>query len=111
MSAPAYSQIHREKYDQRLNDKLVKLLAGMAKIFVADVIELGTSHDSISSTRSPAAKDLQPHTPDPNGPLKPYHLRLARSVLEERGFLPQQGNTAEATAGGSGSSKKPLFRR
>jgi len=40
----AYAQIHREKYDQRLNDKLVKLLAGMAKIFVADVVELGKSY-------------------------------------------------------------------
>ena len=34
-------QLNKEIYDQRINDKLGLMLAGMAKIFVADIVELG----------------------------------------------------------------------
>jgi hypothetical protein len=37
----ADSQLNKEIYDQRINDKLGLMLAGMAKIFVADIVELG----------------------------------------------------------------------
>ncbi|WWD18051.1 hypothetical protein CI109_102498 [Kwoniella shandongensis] len=86
----AVKRLNRDLYDQHCPPQMCMVVAGMAKIFIADVIEL--------------AKDLQPHSAHPTGPLQPYHLKLARLQLEEAGRR------------GSGLStglkvKKGLFRR
>lgn len=92
-------------------------MAGMAKIFVAEVVEIGTFYSSCflvpgavsnsGSTLMSLAKDLQPGSEHPTGPLKPYHLKLARQVLEERGVL--GASTSRETA--VFRPKKALFRR
>ncbi|WRT64037.1 uncharacterized protein IL334_000964 [Kwoniella shivajii] len=69
----AIKRLNRELYDQHCSPQVSMVVAGMAKIFVADVIEL--------------AKDLQPHSAHPKGPLQPYHLKLARMHLEQSGLL------------------------
>lgn len=46
-------QLNKEIYDQRINDKLGLMLAGMAKIFVADMVELGKPVLKISTTPQP----------------------------------------------------------
>lgn len=59
------------------------------------------------------ARELQPQTADPTGPLKPYHLQLARLKLQERGMMA----APSGSAGGSTSSstglrpRKRLFRK
>jgi hypothetical protein len=35
-------QLNREKYDQFCNATLASIIAGLGKIFVAEVVELGT---------------------------------------------------------------------
>ncbi|WVO13189.1 hypothetical protein L204_100801 [Cryptococcus depauperatus] len=69
----AIKRLNRELYDQHCSPQLSQIVAGMAKIFVADVIEL--------------AKDLQPHSAHPKGPLQPYHLKLAKACLQEKGIV------------------------
>ncbi len=34
-------QLNRDIYDQNVNNNLTAVIAGMAKVFVADVVELG----------------------------------------------------------------------
>ncbi|WWC58521.1 uncharacterized protein I303_101064 [Kwoniella dejecticola CBS 10117] len=82
----AIKRLNRELYDQHASPQVSMVVAGMAKIFVADVIEL--------------AKDLQPHSAHPDGPLQPYHLKLARMHLEESGLLADRKQ-----------AKKALFRK
>ncbi|OCF33264.1 hypothetical protein I316_05005 [Kwoniella heveanensis BCC8398] len=75
----AIKRLNRDLYDQHCSPQVCMVVAGMAKIFVADVIELG--------------------------PLQPYHLKLARMQLEQRGLLADQ-----ARSGGL-RGKKGLFKR
>ncbi|WWC66460.1 uncharacterized protein I206_100362 [Kwoniella pini CBS 10737] len=82
----AIKRLNRELYDQHASPQISMVVAGMAKIFVADVIEL--------------AKDLQSHSAHPDGPLQPYHLKLARMHLEESGLLADRKQ-----------AKKALFRK
>ncbi|WVQ62306.1 uncharacterized protein L199_000445 [Kwoniella botswanensis] len=82
----AIKRLNRELYDQHASPQISMVVAGMAKIFIADVIEL--------------AKDLQPHSAHPTGPLQPYHLKLARMHLEESGLLADRKQ-----------AKKTIFRR
>ncbi|WVW82180.1 hypothetical protein I302_104186 [Kwoniella bestiolae CBS 10118] len=82
----AVKRLNRELYDQHASPQVSMVVAGMAKIFIADVIEL--------------AKDLQPHSAHPTGPLQPYHLKLARMQLEESGLLSNRGQ-----------AKKSIFRK
>ncbi|KAK8865769.1 hypothetical protein IAR55_000916 [Kwoniella newhampshirensis] len=86
----AVKRLNRDLYDQHCPPQMCMVVAGMAKIFVADVIEL--------------AKDLQPHSAHPTGPLQPYHLKLARLQLEEAG---RRGNGLSTGL----KVKKGLFRR
>ncbi|OCF73699.1 hypothetical protein I204_05543 [Kwoniella mangroviensis CBS 8886] len=82
----AIKRLNRELYDQHASPQISMVVAGMAKIFIADVIEM--------------AKDLQPHSAHPTGPLQPYHLKLARMHLEESGLLADRKQ-----------AKKSVFRR
>ncbi|WWC86134.1 uncharacterized protein L201_001005 [Kwoniella dendrophila CBS 6074] len=82
----AIKRLNRELYDQHASPQVSMVVAGMAKIFIADVIEL--------------AKDLQPHSLHPEGPLQPYHLKLARMHLEQTGLLADRKQ-----------AKKSLFRK
>jgi len=36
-----HGQLNRDLFDQRVNPNFAAVIAGMAKIFVADVVELG----------------------------------------------------------------------
>ncbi|OCF55569.1 hypothetical protein L486_07053 [Kwoniella mangroviensis CBS 10435] len=82
----AIKRLNRELYDQHASPQISMVVAGMAKIFIADVIEM--------------AKDIQPHSAHPTGPLQPYHLKLARMHLEESGLLADRKQ-----------AKKSVFRR
>ncbi|KGB77589.2 transcription initiation factor TFIID subunit 11 [Cryptococcus deuterogattii R265] len=86
-------RLNRDLFDQHCPPQLSQVVAGMAKVFVADVIEM--------------AKDLQPHSAHPTGPLQPYHLKLARMCLEEQGMVCSltQGPVSGLRKG------KALFRR
>ncbi|KAK4688911.1 transcription initiation factor TFIID subunit 11, partial [Tremellales sp. Uapishka_1] len=92
---PAVKKLNKDLYDQNINPNLVSVVAGMAKVFVADVVEL--------------AKDMQPYTPHPTGPLRPYHLKLAKMRLEEMGMA------AGPSGGKKGSMglrrRKGMFRK
>ncbi|WVQ97177.1 hypothetical protein IAU59_004287 [Kwoniella sp. CBS 9459] len=87
----AIKRLNRDLYDQHCSPQVCMVVAGMAKIFIADVIEL--------------ALDLQPYSAHPEGPLQPYHLKLARMQLEQRGLLADQ-----ARSGGL-RGKKGIFKR
>lgn len=54
-----------------------------------------------------SAKELQSHSPDPTGPLKPYHLRIARQILAEQGLKIDSGSANT----GSLKPTKALFKR
>ncbi|ODO11797.1 hypothetical protein I350_00581 [Cryptococcus amylolentus CBS 6273] len=86
-------RLNRDLYDQHCTPQLSQVVAGMAKIFVADVIEM--------------AKELQPHSANPAGPLLPYHLKLAKMCLEQKGMT--RSNVQTPANGLRG--KKALFRR
>ncbi|WVQ71030.1 hypothetical protein IAR50_000555 [Cryptococcus sp. DSM 104548] len=86
-------RLNRDLYDQHCPPQLSQVVAGMAKIFVADVIE--------------TAKELQPHSANPTGPLLPYHLKLAKMCLEQEGMA--RSNLQTQANGLRG--KKPLFKR
>ncbi|KAI9635088.1 uncharacterized protein MKK02DRAFT_32591 [Dioszegia hungarica] len=88
----AIKKLNREMYDQTA-DPTLRYMGGLAKIFVAEVVEI--------------AKDLQPRSDHPTGPLKPYHLKLARQVLEERGMLESSTSRDSAVL----RPRKSLFRR
>ncbi|WVF70818.1 hypothetical protein IAT40_005612 [Kwoniella sp. CBS 6097] len=87
----AIKRLNRDLYDQHCSPQVCMVVAGMAKIFIADVIEL--------------ALDLQPYSAHPTGPLQPYHLKIARMQLEQHGLLADQ-----ARSGGL-RGKKGLFKR
>ncbi|WVR05789.1 hypothetical protein IAU60_002814 [Kwoniella sp. DSM 27419] len=87
----AIKRLNRDLYDQHCSPQVCMVVAGMAKIFIADVIEL--------------AKDLQPYSAHPTGPLQPYHLKLARLQLEENGLLASRARSAGLRG------KKGIFRR
>lgn len=73
------------------------VLAGLLKIFVADVVE--------------TAREIQPHTAHPTGPLQPYHLQMARVQLQEQGLLDAPSGTGAQRSSTGLRARKPLFRR
>ncbi|WVQ85305.1 hypothetical protein IAT38_007470 [Cryptococcus sp. DSM 104549] len=89
----AIRRVTREVHDQVCPPQLALVVAGMAKVFISDVIEL--------------AKDLQPHTAHPTGPLRPYHLKLARMHLEKSGLV---GDGIHGPSSGL-RPRKSIFRR
>ncbi|ORY20672.1 hypothetical protein BCR39DRAFT_554999 [Naematelia encephala] len=99
----AITKLNRELLDQRLNSHLAKIVGSLGKVFLTELIEI--------------AKDIQPSTANPTGPLRPYHLRLAKARLDERGVTRSVGGKpAPSISGGGGTGvalrpKKGLFRR
>ncbi|WOO78530.1 Transcription initiation factor TFIID subunit 11 [Vanrija pseudolonga] len=91
-------RLNRDVYDQHVPNNLTAVLAGMVKVFVADVVE--------------TAKALQPYSQHPDGPLQPYHLQLARVRLQEQGLLgtPRGGGGSAHSSTGL-RSRKRIFRR
>ncbi|KAL1407481.1 transcription initiation factor TFIID subunit 11 [Vanrija albida] len=91
-------RLNRDVYDQHVPNTLTAVLAGMVKVFVADVVE--------------TAKQLQPYSQHPDGPLQPYHLQLARVRLQEQGLLGAPRGDGASTHSSTGlRSRKRLFRR
>ncbi|TXT09131.1 hypothetical protein VHUM_02605 [Vanrija humicola] len=91
-------RLNRDLYDQHVPNTLTAVLAGMVKVFVADVVE--------------TAKALQPYSQHPDGPLQPYHLQLARVRLQEQGLLgAPRGNGASAHSSTGLRARKRIFRR
>ncbi len=84
-------------YDQHVPKNLAPVVAGLLKIFVADVVE--------------TARELQPHTSHPTGPLQPYHLQMARVRLQEQGLMGAPSGTGAQRSSTGLRARKPLFRR
>lgn len=91
-------QLNRDLYDQHIPSNLTAVVAGMVKIFVADVVE--------------TARELQPSTEHPEGPLQPYHLQLARLHLQQQGLMAAPTGTGGAVRSSTGlRPRKRMFRR
>ncbi|KAL7421021.1 transcription initiation factor TFIID subunit 11 [Cryptotrichosporon argae] len=86
-------RINKDLYDQKVSENVQALLGGIAKVFVADLVE--------------AAKDVQAEAGD-RGPLRPHHLQRARERLEARGLL--GGPSARAPPTGLRPAKRLLRR-
>lgn len=85
-------------YDQHIPNNLTAVVAGMVKIFVADVVE--------------TAREMQPHSAHPEGPLQPYHFQLAKQRLQERGLLGAPAGAPPSQRSTTGlRARKRLFRR
>jgi len=62
----------------------------LGKIFVAEVVELGTSPYRDSECADMVAKDIQEERGE-KGALTPNHLRLAKERMEENGLKGKKG--------------------
>lgn len=107
-AVPSYTQLHalcqantqlnKDLYDQHIPNNLTAVVAGMVKIFVADVVE--------------TAREMQPHSAHPAGPLQPYHFQLAKQRLQERGLLGAPSGAPPSQRSTTGlRARKRLFRR
>lgn len=98
MEGRADSQLNKDLYDQHIPNNLTAVVAGMVKIFVADVVE--------------TAREMQPHSAHPEGPLQPYHFQLAKQRLQERGLLGAPAGAPPSKRSTTGlRARKRLFRR
>ncbi|BEI85112.1 hypothetical protein CcaverHIS002_0505130 [Cutaneotrichosporon cavernicola] len=93
----AVNKLNRDMYDQHVPKNIQPVLAGLLKIFVADVVEI--------------AREIQPHTAHPTGPLQPYHLQMARVRLQEQGLLSAPSGIGAQRSSTGLRARKPLFRR
>jgi len=107
--------------DNKLQPALAPVVAGLGKIFIAEVTELGkldtTTHNIITFEADTVlvriAKDIQAASSNPRGPLQVHHLRLARLELEQRGILRSTAGGGQR-GGGTGVALRPrkaLFKR
>ena len=85
-------------YDQHINPSLSQVVAGLGKIFVAEIVELGEQvaildrlDEGLISAREVHAEQKM------TGPLRPEHLKIAKKRWDERTNMPTKA--------------KPLFRR
>lgn len=91
------SQLNRDMYDQPVKDDFASILGGLAKIFVAEMVEIGQSilftprsYTMVAIRTDITAKDIQEERGD-KGPLTPELLRLAKARMEDTGLKGKKG--------------------
>ncbi|EIW72635.1 hypothetical protein TREMEDRAFT_58805 [Tremella mesenterica DSM 1558] len=84
----AVSRLNREFFDQHIKPSLSQIVAGLGKIYLAEIIELGRFLQTIK-IHTPAHQCLTLNTKEvqaeqkATGALKPEHLRIAKERWED----------------------------